>query len=149
MAFKSPKGRRGDPYPEGRVEELMAEWSLYLQNFVVKAHGTPQVHWLGLSDREHEGDWKWLDGSPVTLRQVFRVLGLSAHFLKNYFLIYRKLPVQSKPADSLESQAGLDRRGTGCFYSDRGSGPCSSLIFLHCNNLHLLTQLLKYIQSPG
>lgn len=79
VAFKSPKGRRGDPYPEGRVEELMAEWSLYSQNFVVKAHGTPQVHWLGLSDREHEGDWKWLDGSPVTLRQVFRVLGLSAH----------------------------------------------------------------------
>ncbi|XP_059552641.1 C-type lectin domain family 17, member A isoform X2 [Myotis daubentonii] len=37
------------------------------QNFVVKAHGSPRVHWLGLSDREHEGDWKWLDGSPVTL----------------------------------------------------------------------------------
>ncbi|XP_008156117.1 C-type lectin domain family 17, member A [Eptesicus fuscus] len=37
------------------------------QNFVVKAHRSPRVHWLGLSDREHEGDWKWLDGSPVTL----------------------------------------------------------------------------------
>ncbi|XP_036158664.1 C-type lectin domain family 17, member A isoform X2 [Myotis myotis] len=37
------------------------------QNFVVKAHGSPRVHWLGLSDREQEGDWKWLDGSPVTL----------------------------------------------------------------------------------
>ncbi|KAK1342673.1 hypothetical protein QTO34_015439 [Cnephaeus nilssonii] len=49
------------------------------QNFVVKAHRSPRVHWLGLSDREHEGDWKWLDGSPVTLRQVSRVLGLSAH----------------------------------------------------------------------
>ncbi|XP_015422979.1 PREDICTED: C-type lectin domain family 17, member A isoform X2 [Myotis davidii] len=37
------------------------------QNFVVKAHGSPRVYWLGLSDREQEGDWKWLDGSPVTL----------------------------------------------------------------------------------
>ncbi|XP_035922434.2 C-type lectin domain family 17, member A isoform X2 [Halichoerus grypus] len=37
------------------------------QNFVAKAHGSPRVYWLGLNDREHEGDWKWLDGSPVTL----------------------------------------------------------------------------------
>ncbi|KAM7140927.1 C-type lectin domain family 17, member A [Molossus nigricans] len=41
--------------------------SIAEQNFVSKAHRSPRVHWLGLSDREHEGDWKWLDGSPVTL----------------------------------------------------------------------------------
>ncbi|XP_014717157.1 C-type lectin domain family 17, member A isoform X1 [Equus asinus] len=37
------------------------------QNFVTKAHGSPRVYWLGLSDRDREGDWRWLDGSPVTL----------------------------------------------------------------------------------
>ncbi|XP_036271937.1 C-type lectin domain family 17, member A [Pipistrellus kuhlii] len=41
--------------------------SIEEQNFVTKAHRSPRVHWLGLSDREHEGNWKWLDGSPVTL----------------------------------------------------------------------------------
>ncbi|KAI5935533.1 C-type lectin domain family 17, member A isoform X1 [Manis javanica] len=37
------------------------------QNFVAKAHGSPRVYWLGLSDINREGDWRWLDGSPVTL----------------------------------------------------------------------------------
>ncbi|KAK2506546.1 hypothetical protein MC885_015298 [Smutsia gigantea] len=48
------------------------------QNFVAKAHGSPRVYWLGLSDINSEGDWRWLDGSPVTLRQVCRAFGASA-----------------------------------------------------------------------
>uniref|UniRef100_A0A8D1DSP0 C-type lectin domain containing 17A n=2 Tax=Sus scrofa TaxID=9823 RepID=A0A8D1DSP0_PIG len=37
------------------------------QNFVAKAHGSPRVYWLGLTDKNLEGTWRWLDGSPVTL----------------------------------------------------------------------------------
>ncbi|KAM4888618.1 C-type lectin domain family 17, member A isoform 2-T2 [Thomomys bottae] len=36
-------------------------------DFISKVHGSPRVYWLGLNDLEQEGEWRWLDGSPVTL----------------------------------------------------------------------------------
>ncbi|XP_040846171.1 C-type lectin domain family 17, member A [Ochotona curzoniae] len=37
------------------------------QEFVSKVDDSPRVYWLGLSDRKQEGDWRWLDGSPLTI----------------------------------------------------------------------------------
>ncbi|XP_048198301.1 C-type lectin domain family 17, member A isoform X2 [Perognathus longimembris pacificus] len=37
------------------------------QNFISKLHGSPRVYWLGLTDKDQEGEWRWLDGTPVTL----------------------------------------------------------------------------------
>ncbi|XP_028924385.1 C-type lectin domain family 17, member A isoform X1 [Ornithorhynchus anatinus] len=37
------------------------------QKFLAKVHGSPRIYWLGLSDRHREGQWQWMDGSPVSL----------------------------------------------------------------------------------
>ncbi|XP_023575959.1 C-type lectin domain family 17, member A [Octodon degus] len=41
--------------------------SLAEHNFVANAHRSSRVYWLGLNDKDKEGDWRWLDGSPITL----------------------------------------------------------------------------------
>ncbi|XP_043832102.1 C-type lectin domain family 17, member A [Dromiciops gliroides] len=37
------------------------------QNFLIKARNSIRTYWLGLTDREVEGVWQWLDGSSITL----------------------------------------------------------------------------------
>ncbi|XP_075758374.1 uncharacterized protein LOC102449016 isoform X1 [Pelodiscus sinensis] len=40
-----------------------------LEQVFLAAHVTdPHVYWLGLSDSAAEGEWRWLDGSPLTIR---------------------------------------------------------------------------------
>ncbi|XP_050780960.1 C-type lectin domain family 17, member A-like isoform X2 [Gopherus flavomarginatus] len=36
----------------------------FLSNQIIE----PDVYWLGLSDSANEGEWRWLDGSPLSLR---------------------------------------------------------------------------------
>ncbi|XP_068778895.1 C-type lectin domain family 17, member A-like isoform X4 [Struthio camelus] len=37
------------------------------QDFVVRTAPQPRGYWLGLSDREKEGSWRWQDGTPLGL----------------------------------------------------------------------------------
>ncbi|XP_053086702.1 C-type lectin domain family 4 member E [Pangasianodon hypophthalmus] len=37
------------------------------QEFIVKQLGD-SVAWIGLSDRDREGEWKWVDGTPLTTK---------------------------------------------------------------------------------
>ncbi|XP_074836348.1 C-type lectin domain family 4 member G-like [Carettochelys insculpta] len=38
------------------------------QTFLSRYTIEPEVYWLGLSDSATEGEWRWLDGSPLSVR---------------------------------------------------------------------------------
>uniref|UniRef100_A0A8C3II15 C-type lectin domain-containing protein n=1 Tax=Chrysemys picta bellii TaxID=8478 RepID=A0A8C3II15_CHRPI len=45
------------------------------QTFLSNHITHPHVYWLGLSDSAKEGEWRWLDGSPLGFGLFFRFWG--------------------------------------------------------------------------
>nr|XP_032636881.1 LOW QUALITY PROTEIN: C-type lectin domain family 17, member A-like [Chelonoidis abingdonii] len=52
----------------GLVIVNTTEEQRFLSNHITE----PNVYWLGLSDSAKEGEWRWLDGSPLSLSSVNR-----------------------------------------------------------------------------
>ncbi|XP_067173446.1 C-type lectin domain family 17, member A-like [Apteryx mantelli] len=68
--FFSATGRRwreAEGFCAARGAHLLIVDSAAEQDFVVRTAPQPRGYWLGLSDREKEGSWRWQDGTPLGL----------------------------------------------------------------------------------
>uniref|UniRef100_A0A3Q2QUA7 C-type lectin domain-containing protein n=1 Tax=Fundulus heteroclitus TaxID=8078 RepID=A0A3Q2QUA7_FUNHE len=72
--FVSPTKRTWEEsrsYCQSKGADLMVINSIEEQNF---ANNFRKYMWIGLSDLETEGKWKWVDGTPLTTRFTHRCL---------------------------------------------------------------------------
>ncbi|XP_044222248.1 CD209 antigen-like protein E [Thunnus albacares] len=64
ISTKSGSWEKGRKDCRARGADLVVIDSYEEQEFLINI--TKQASWIGLSDREKEGTWKWTDGTPLT-----------------------------------------------------------------------------------
>ncbi|XP_050707741.1 perlucin-like, partial [Eriocheir sinensis] len=62
--------RRGQPARTASMTRIACVFIVAVAGLSAASDGKSE-HWLGASDRRHEGSWTWMDGSTVTMGMPF------------------------------------------------------------------------------
>ncbi|XP_035860070.1 C-type lectin domain family 10 member A-like [Sander lucioperca] len=68
LSAESGSWEKGRQYCRDRGADLMVIDSSEEQTFLSKFIKQNARYWIGLTDRDEEGTWKWVDGTPLTLK---------------------------------------------------------------------------------
>ncbi|XP_035860393.1 C-type lectin domain family 10 member A-like isoform X1 [Sander lucioperca] len=68
LSAESGSWEKGRQYCRDRGADLVVIDSSEEQTFLSKFIKQNTQYWIGLTDRDEEGTWKWVDGTPLTLK---------------------------------------------------------------------------------
>uniref|UniRef100_A0A8C9XR88 C-type lectin domain-containing protein n=1 Tax=Sander lucioperca TaxID=283035 RepID=A0A8C9XR88_SANLU len=68
LSAESGSWEKGRQYCRDRGADLVVIDSSEEQMFLSKCIKKDTQYWIGLTDRDEEGTWKWVDGTPLTLK---------------------------------------------------------------------------------
>uniref|UniRef100_A0A8C9XRK0 C-type lectin domain-containing protein n=1 Tax=Sander lucioperca TaxID=283035 RepID=A0A8C9XRK0_SANLU len=81
LSAESGSWEKGRQYCRDRGADLVvidsSEEQTFLSEFIKKA----TWYWIGLTDRDEEGTWKWVDGTPLTQKTPSCICVLTLNYL--------------------------------------------------------------------